>query len=559
MNSPPVLIDFAKSGAGGLGEVDVAIIGSGAAGIAMADELISLGCRVMVIEAGGFAFKPGEQTPFFASASHGDHPPGDMYRRRTVGGTTTVWGGRCIPFDQSDFDATDKGDGASWPISYDEVAPYLERANRWLLAGEPVFNAAEALPDEPAQMIACTSETVSFGEIERFSLPMHSWRERGRAILDGPNSHLLSRCSAVEILPDGDGGPVSLRVRSSGGAEAILPFPVVVLACGGLENARLLLASRSSQTTGLGNAHDNVGRYFMSHVIADAGQLVVTDPAGVRLGYSRDAEGVYVRRLLKVAKQARRENGLLNCIARPDIPNIADASHRNAVLSLAFFAKRFIIAEYRQRLVREGKGGSGSLSGHVRNIAAGLATVPGFAIDWTRRRILAKRKLPSLFLVSREGRYPLQVIGEQAPLRNSRVTLSSRVDPHGVPLIEIDWRYCDDDVRSLRQSVRLMAEALRDGDVARIELSDADLEGIGHLGPQAGHHIGTTRMSADPRHGVTDGWGRVWSTQRVFVAGSSLFPRSGVANPTLMIVALALRNAQEIAREALAVRSLSRR
>jgi choline dehydrogenase-like flavoprotein len=64
--------------------------------------------------------------------------------------------------------------------------------------------------------------------------------------------------------------------------------------------------------------------------------------------------------------------------------------------------------------------------------------------------------------------------------------------------------------------------------------------------PRARHHMGTTRMSRDPRHGVVDADSRVHGIENLYVAGSSVFPTSGSANPTLTIVALALRLARRI-------------
>ncbi|TAL22732.1 MAG: GMC family oxidoreductase, partial [Frankiales bacterium] len=159
------------------------------------------------------------------------------------------------------------------------------------------------------------------------------------------------------------------------------------------------------------------------------------------------------------------------------------------------------------------------------------------------RRQLAHRR-------GRAGSFPdtmiqLRAMSEQAPNPLSRVTLDSKRDTHGVPLARLDWRLTELDRRSVRQAQDLIDTALRRAGLGRLENC------LGDEWPPAEqrgqwHHMGTTRMHADPRQGVVDPQGRVHGKRNLYVAGSSVFPTSGYANPTLTVVALALRLADEL-------------
>jgi choline dehydrogenase-like flavoprotein len=135
---------------------------------------------------------------------------------------------------------------------------------------------------------------------------------------------------------------------------------------------------------------------------------------------------------------------------------------------------------------------------------------------------------------------------EQPPQPESRVTLSPDRDPLGVNRLVLDWRIANEVVRSVLRLQELLG----------IEI---ERRGVGQLLPgegeprftDASHHMGTTRMSNDPKRGVVDGDCKVHGLANLYVAGSSVFPSSGHANPTLTIVALVLRLAQHLRHRAI--------
>ena len=156
--------------------------------------------------------------------------------------------------------------------------------------------------------------------------------------------------------------------------------------------------------------------------------------------------------------------------------------------------------------------------------------------------MLAERKLPYVLVPNADGSYAIEFNAEQTPLRDSRVTLNARSDQFGVPRVHVGWRFGDDDVDSICRSFRLLRERVQSSGAAELDLDDAALrETIAASMPLGGHHIGTTRMATSPRDGVVDVNGEVFGAANLFVASASVFPTSSHANPTLTIVAMAIR------------------
>jgi choline dehydrogenase-like flavoprotein len=527
-------------------DLDVAVVGAGPAGLAAALRLAGKGLRVGIFEAGGPKADIAAQEEAFAAAAVAPerHPPLHLYRRRQLGGSSAIWGGRCIPFDSSDYDPLPLGDGAEWPIGQADVAPYIDQALSWLGAGLPQFTAEEALPGEPAPLIGGAPDArLSMDRLERFSQPMDVWRAYGETLRSSLNIFVFGGCPCVEVLASGE-TPVAtgLVIAGPGGERLTVKPRVIVLAAGGLETPRLLLASRSGRPAGLGNGTDLVGRFYMTHLVVDCGLLTVVGPA--ELDYSISTDGVYVRRLLQLTDQARRERKLMNLIARPTIPDMADPAHRSAILSAGFIGKRFILAEYRRRLVSSH--GRTALAPHIANIARGVPDLIGFGIDWSRRRTFAKRKLPSLFIKT-QTRFPMELVCEQAPYRESRVRLGGGLDRIGLPRLNLQWKTGQAEVDTVQTTLDIFREALGQSGAASLSLTpDQANDPLAQSAPQGGHHIGTTRMAASATGGVVDGWGAMFEAGNVFIVGSAVFPRSGAANPTLTLVALAMRTADRI-------------
>lgn len=527
---------------------DVAIVGGGPAGITLALELMGSGLSVLLLEAGGGAGRGRGGVDAFhgevADASR--HPPIDLYRRQGLGGTSSVWGGRCVPFDPIDFEPRSHVPWSGWPIGYDDVLPFYRRAMDHCHAGPFHFRVAEALGPDAAPMVpGFRPPEIDIDGVERFSLPTDFGRAYRRPLANSPTTTVLlhSTCIGLDPTPSGT-GIAALRVAAEPGRTFTVRARRHVLAAGGLETARLLLAA------GVGNRFGHVGRFYMCHLEGKA--AMARFPAGARViyEYERDRGGVYLRRFFSFAAALQREQAMTNIILRFEPPVVADPAHGNPVLSAMYLVHALLQPEYSCKLGDVGSSYDGAatpagrLGGHIANVAGGLPQLARFSAGWAVKHWLARRKQPYLGAVARDGTLYLDFNAEQTPNPDSRVTLSGARDAYGVPRLHVAWRVCDLDIASVSTAYRLIAAALNGAGAGRLTIDEDEIrDGYRAMG---GHHIGTARMAEDASLGVVDRNCRVFDLDNLFVAGSAVFPTSSHANPTLTIVALATRLADHL-------------
>jgi choline dehydrogenase-like flavoprotein len=326
------------------------------------------------------------------------------------------------------------------------------------------------------------------------------------------------------------------------------------LAGGGLETTRLLLASNSVEADGIGNRSGHLGRYYTGHVFGSVAEIQFRgDPRRTIYGFERDSDGIYCRRRFWLAPETQRKEGLLNTAFWPTNPPAADPQHRNGILSSAYIALSLPLL--RDKLAAPaiqkmfcGESAGQSYWPHVRNIFLDLPRASLYEVHFLYRRFVTERRIPALFVYSPANRYDLYYHAEQAPNRGSRVELADDVDRFGMRRLRVDLRYCSQDIDSVVRAHEVLVREMQDHQrVARIDYKRDDV--YGHVLEQATdgyHQIGTTRMAASERHGVVDGHCRIHGVENLYVCSSSVFPTSGHANPTLTIVALAVRLAHHI-------------
>jgi choline dehydrogenase-like flavoprotein len=536
---------------------DLVIVGAGAAGIALALALRGTGLRTAVVEAGGERFSAEAQNDYAAArVAPATHSAGDMFRQRLLGGSTAIWGGRCIPFDPIDFAPRPWLARASWPIAYAEVARRLPEALRIAEAGQPEFAAGSALPDQAAPLIdGVHSANVVLDRIERFSKPSHFGKVWRDALARAADLVVYLHAPVTQVLTDDHARARGVRLAVAG-RNVELAAPRVVLASGGIETARLLLASNEVRPAGLGNSRDLVGRFYQCHLEGEVGQLqFLAHPRDVRQDYHLSHDGIYCRRYIWLSPAAQQVQQLAGLVIRPGHPGIVDPRHRNPVLSAMYLVKNFIVPEYARKMTMlehriraEFASNLGFYGAHGANMLRGAPRLALFGADWLRRRTLASRKLPSVVLTDPRGCYPADVNAEQEPNVISRITLAQTRDATGLPRVNIDWRATSADYERLERSLHCIAAAFAPSGTVRYDLSGIDAAALRDLiVPIGGHHIGTARMADTPADGVCDAKGEVFDTPGLFIAGAAAFPTSGFANPTLTLVALALRLAEHLA------------
>jgi choline dehydrogenase-like flavoprotein len=532
-------------------DADVCIVGGGAAGIALALQLAGKPLNVLLLESGGL--EPDEATQRLyegAVVEERLHSPPHRYRERRFGGSTTIWGGRCMPFDEIDFEARDYIPLSGWPIERKTLEPYYARANALCEAGEFVYSAAQAFSRPLRPMIeGWNSDRFSTDSLERFSCPTDFGTRYRQHLAEASNVRVVLHANLTQLHFHPNGAAVdSLTFRTLSGTSFKVRASRIVLAMGGLEIPRLLLANREKWPNGIGNEHDLVGRHYMCHIAGTLGTLKQTGNIDhVWHGYDISDEGIYCRRRLALTPAVQRQHRIGNFIGRLHHPRITDPSHRTAVLSALQLAKGLISYEYSKRLHGEERMPAGDWLRHIRNVLTGPGELLAFGHHMLRDRMLASRKFPSIIVKSTAGHYSLDFHAEQEPSPSSRVTLGAQRDALGVEQLLVDWRYTPGDVTTVREAVRMFAEDVTRSGIGIFEYDPESIElEMSRYGAYGGHHLGTTRMGSDRRTSVVNSDCRLHAVENLYVAGGAVFPTSSQANPTLTIVAIAIRLAAHL-------------
>ena len=507
---------------------DLCVVGAGPAGITLALELESTGLRVCLLEAGGAVYEAETQRLFEGEVVAAQYPALRDTRLGALGGSTQVWAGWCRPLEPLDFEPRGWCSASGWPIGFDQLRPYYARAHE--ICGLAAFDydlehwAAVLGNDKLLAADATFINQVFQVQIQDFG---HRYRER----FERSKTIDLMLHAPVTGLRVGRGTCTAVDIRTLEGHQFVVNADYFVLAAGGIENPRLLLLSGDSPAGAPGNAHSLVGRYFNDHPYVDPGTLMLRDRSALRfyrpspVASSREAGSV--RGVLAL----RREVG-----ERERLMHGAFFFHPRYE-SHPVFARHEVKAFLRLWNKRKKRAVPGAGWAHLRR----AARAPHLVAHALARK-LAVGDGPA-------HRWRLRAMFETAFRFENRVTLSDEYDRLGRRRARVEWQLDDTDIDNMRRVTRLLGQAVREAGVGHLELAFPDEPSAWRSATEGGlHHMGATRMHVDPQHGVVDENSRVHGTANLFVAGSSVFPSGGYANPTLTIVALAVRLADHLKR-----------
>jgi len=489
-------------------DTDLCIIGSGAAGITIAREFIGTSLRVCVLEAGGLDPDPEVANQSVIDNIGSDYPDKDASRSRLFGGTTHRWGGHCVPLQPIDFEKLDWMEYSGWPYTYDALIPYYQRAHSVLGLGSFEYDAAliskavglERFPFDPTVV-----ETV----ISRYN-PVNFGSAFGGELDVAPNVSVVLHAEVSRLnLSDGGDALLTASIVTLVGNELKVSARYFVLAAGGIENPRILLLSNHQREAGLGNHSGFVGRLFQDHIWYPSGFIFASGRMPQRLYLDPvDYDSTQIRGHVALPPQKIREL---------QIPRFrAELEHSNLQM-------------VRDRLKR----------GEIRR--DDLITLQ----EW------AGQDVPDLSGMPLDANvYKLMNYVQQTPNWNSRISLSDKTDPLGRPYPALNWSLSSIDHEGIVKAQALIAQEVKRAGLGRVKIEIESNPGAPLEGSRGGaHHMGTTRMSENASMGVTDGNAKVHHLGNLFVAGSSLFPTCGYANPTLTIVATSLRLADHLKSE----------
>ncbi len=543
---------------GGSVETDLCIIGSGPAAITIATRLAGSDRRILMLAGGGWKETAAARDLHRGGAfPPGSHEPLDENRRRQFGGATAVWGGRCIPFDAVDFENRPWIPFSGWPIGYEEMLPFFREANAICEAGDFAYDAREVFAKTAPEIVAgVDDDSLVSWPLERWSPPTQFARRYRQTLERAGNISVWLDSHAVHLQLQPDGKRIAAVKATWRNVAFFVRAKNYVLATGGLENARLLLTSRDVAREGIGNHSGKLGRFYMSHLFGVHATARLENPSSMIYSFERDRSGVYCRRRWWLTPKSQRDLHVGNAIAFFFRPGIGTAQHRDPLFSAVYLAKFLLGATRKTRRgnivahLRENREALAEHAQVLRKNAFGL--VPSLTVlAW--RRFFQRRRLPFFLPPQSSGRFHLYYQTEHLPNPDSKVILGPDVDDLGVPRLEAHIRFAGQDFQTVLELHRVMAKRLRDSGTGELEYDEDALReelsaNIKNFNSSA-HQIGTTRMAASAENGVVDANCRVFGVNNLYVAGASVFPTSGHANPTLTLVALSIRLAHHLKSE----------
>ncbi|MGC4100501.1 GMC oxidoreductase [Ferruginibacter sp.] len=496
-------------------EGDICIVGTGAAGISIALQWMNTPYKVILLEGGGFEYDDKVQELYNGKLTGQPYFPMKASRLHYFGGSTGHWGGMCSTFDALDFEKRDWVANSGWPIKPKDIEPFYPRAHPILDLGPCEWDVKYWLQKNPALKSLPLDENVIWNKMWQFSPPTRFGTKYKDTMVGATNVHLYTYANVVDIVANENVGEIKeVVVKNYAGKQHTVKAKYFVMACCSIQNSRILLACNKQAPKGLGNDNDIVGRYFMEHPHIESGELWLTNSDTLDL--YKMGKGITERAELAVSAKKQIELKIMNGTI--------------SLTPLEFTKNR------------------------MSNIKMWSADDPRTSLDsFNKRNSTDKRGFfERHFMASRIYKtYGLTTRMEQVPNPDSRVQLSEEKDSLGMPRANLNWEMSPPDKVTVTKITELFAQQIGISGIGRVRIPDFMLDEKDTSVPSSlvsggWHHMGTTRMSDDPKQGVVDANCKVHGINNLYVAGASCFPTGGAVNPTFMVVALSLRLADHL-------------
>lgn len=522
-----MLVDAASPTAPLRIEADVCIVGSGPAGISLANELRANFANVVVLEGGQDDYDESSQS-LYTAEKFPTHFPDPMHSRlRFLGGTSNHWANSTMPLSPIDFEKRDWVPNSGWPITYADVSKYYDKAGQYCGVDADGYDLAHwraktgiVSPLDQASFLV-TRVAKSARPPTRF------YAKHGAALHQSGRVSVYKNANVTDLLFD----PVKRRVRevtftANGQRQHRVSAGVFVLCMGGLENARMLLVFNEKYGNQLGNQGDSVGRYFMEHPTVKPAAVMGSNEA-VGAGLSVDLESKNVAFVHEYSEKVLREQRIVN--GKLVFFNASQYDLSDGISSFHILKERLIKGQLPDEAFL-----------HLSNLIRDF--------DMVAEAISRKSFDKNIFAHADQlGGAGVHIMMEQTPDRNNRIRLGSQRDRLGVKKLVVDWTLSNQDIEMMWSGLMLLGREIGALSLGRLRLLKEQSQRL--FGDQMSfglHHMGTTRMATSPASGVTDADQRVFGTDNLYVAGSSVFATGGHVAPTLSIVALSLRLADHL-------------
>jgi choline dehydrogenase-like flavoprotein len=493
-------------------EGDICIIGAGAAGLAIALDWINTPYKVILLEGGGFEFDEKLQELYKGTSTGANFPPMNASRLHQFGGTTGLWGGFCSPFDPIDFKERSWVPNSGWPIQRKDLDPFYERASKVIQLGPYNYDLKYWQKQMPNMNTFPFDAKIISTKIWQFN-HLRFGKEYKDTIVNARNIHLYIYANVVDIQTNSNASEINqLVIKNYTGKTHTVKAKKFIMACGAIQNTRLLLASNTIAKAGLGNDNDLVGRYFMEHLEYTIADLYMLKPFHTNL-YSFDFNTTKVAGELCITPETQEKEQILNGTSsfhiqeNPKDDETRIASWKNFENQGKLQKDNLEMWQKAEQSAKEGNGNVGKL-------------------------------------------FQMNIRIEQAPNPNSRVTLGKEKDALGVPRASMNWDLTELDKRSIRKIHYLIGQEMGKSGFGRLKLREPFVDENDMTFPKdihgGNHHMGTMRMNNDPKKGVVNDNCQVHGIHNLFIAGSACFPTAGAPNPTMTLIAMSLRLSDHI-------------
>jgi choline dehydrogenase-like flavoprotein len=474
---------------------DICIAGTGPAGISVAKQLLGTNLKIAIIESGGLEPEPEYQELNEGINSGPRYLSLDSSRLRCFGGAGKLWAGHCAPFKSDEFDKKSYVPLSGWPISLDDLKVYYKQAAEMLgISYEKFYNK---------DLLGKTFKEKSFKEINRdnsflsanfrqvSNVDNRDLAEKYRNDFESSvNTHVIFHSTVTKLnFSKNTKNVESVSIADLNNNSGIIKAKIFVLACGALENPRILLTSKKFYKKETHIDSNLVGSCFMSH------------PS--------------ITEVAEIHKSTVEKH-----ITKNDSDNTLQVSFE---------------VNSRERMKQK-------ILRHSLSIAPSADLLD--KSTYSSGRIFSRfKKLFEDFNLFSSNIWNLSVGLELPPRLSNNLKLHNTKDALGVSKINIFW----DDLGKIEKdtvvkSVKTIARELGLLGTGKIKFKNELLSGQSYkFDDPINHHIGTTRMSDSSKTGVVDKNCKVFGVSNLYIAGSSVFTTSSIVSPTYTIIAISLR------------------
>lgn len=507
---------------------DICIIGAGVAGIVLANELISSGNKIILLESGNEAFEQGLQDLYQSEDIPEYFPDTTQSRLRMLGGSSNHWENSTERFDPIDFKKRNWVENSGWPIEYSEVEKHYLKAEDYCGVHADGYNLADWEKKLSFKDLCENSDAIDSAIVKVALPPTRFFDKYGGNLNQSGSVKVIKNANLTDLDFNTESQRVTqVTFKSNIAIAHHVTASIFILCMGGIENARMLLIFNEKYSNKLGNRYDNVGRYFMEHPVIRAAQFYPYENTlpDLYAGVYYDQRLVKGRLKLKEKTQYKHQTNNLRL-------RLVRSSKR--VLSDGISSMHILSDEIGEGRVPDGFGA------HIVNVLADIDLIADSVIRKTTDNILNSS-------ADDYGGYQVLAMIEQSPDYNNRITLGKARDRFNLKRTNIEWSVTESDKNMAWASLRLLATDSGLHQYGRVRLLRERESRI--WGSQLGfsqHHMGATRMSHSEKEGVVDGQAKVYGTKNLYIGGSSVFPTGGHVPPTLTIVAMAIKMANDL-------------